>query len=364
MSAQRLVVVGASAGGVDALIRVVRGLPEDLPAAVVVVLHLPPDAPSNLAKILARSGPLRAVAAQDGMRLENGRILCAPPDHHVTVRDGGIRVGRGPHENLHRPSVDVLFRSAALDESRLTCGVVLSGALDDGTSGMRAIHRAGGLTIVQDPADALVPGMPQSVLDVLTPDHVLPADEIGPRLAELLRRPARRPEPILAGARATLELEVAMSQMEPGATESTPPGQPSAFGCPDCGGVLWELEDNGELRFRCRIGHAYSARSLVAAEDGNLEETLWAALRALEEQESLSRRLLERSSASGRGRIEGRLRERMEEASRRADVLRDFLLQPVVRMDDPDGAASGAGGGGNGAVNGAATATRAEAPAG
>lgn len=337
MPSQNLVVVGASAGGVDALIRVVRGFPADLDAAVLVVLHLPPDALSNLPRILGRSGPLPAETAEDGMALQPGRILCAPPDHHLTVRDGHIRVARGPHENLHRPSVDVLFRSAALSSDGSTCGIVLSGALDDGTSGMRAIQRAGGLTIVQDPADALVPGMPESVLEVLTPDHILPADEIGRCLAELLRQPVRAREPMLGAARATLEQEVAMSQMDAGATDGTPAGHPSPFGCPDCGGVLWELDDNGGLRFRCRIGHAYSARSLIAAEDGNLEDTLWAALRALEEQESLSRRLLERSAASG-GRSESRLRERMEEASRRADVLRDFLLQPVSRLNDPEAA--------------------------
>ncbi len=329
MPSRDLVVIGASAGGVDALMRVVRGLPADLPAAVVVVLHLPPDAVSNLPVILERAGELPARTAVDGMDLEPGLILCAPPDHHVTISGQSVRVGRGPHENLHRPSVDVLFRSAATEADGRSCGIILSGALDDGTTGMRAIHRIGGLTIVQDPADALVPGMPSSVLEVISPNHVLPADEIGRRLPALLDEPIGSREPIAPAARAVLEQEVAMSQLDPRAHDRPPPGDASAFGCPHCGGVLWELDDGGELRFRCRTGHAYSARSLMAAEDSALDETLWAALRALEEQESLTRRMLERNWAAGADRTRERLRERAEEAARRADVLRNFLLSPV-----------------------------------
>lgn len=333
MPSRDLVVIGASAGGVDALMRVVRGLPADLPAAVAVVLHLPPDATSNLPAILERVGRLPAQTAVDGMALEPGRILCAPPDHHVTIRGSSVRVGRGPHENLHRPSIDVLFRSAALAADGRSCGIVLSGALDDGTTGMRAIHRTGGLTIVQDPADALVPSMPASVLEAITPSHVLTADEIGRRLPALLDEPIGSREPIAPAARAALEQEVAMSQVEPGAQDRPPPGDASAFGCPDCGGVLWELDDNGDLRFRCRVGHAYSARSLMAAEDAALEDTLWAALRALEEQESLTRRMLDRTWAQGADHTRVRLRERAEQAARRADILREFLLSPVGRTN-------------------------------
>jgi two-component system chemotaxis response regulator CheB len=370
--ARDLVVVGASAGGVDALKRFVSGLPADLPASVLVVLHLPPHSHSNLPDILARSGPLPAVAARDGMPLEAGRILCAPPDHHLTLTADGVRVVRGPHENLHRPSVDVLFRSAALHHGARTCGVVLSGALDDGASGMRLIARAGGLTIVQEPSDALVPSMPRSVLDVLRPDAVLAAEEIGGRLSELLREPRRLPDEAMEHSRDGIRRELAMSELEPTAHDAPPPGQPSTFGCPDCGGVLWEAEEEvgGDLRFRCRVGHAYTPRALLTAGDHRLEDALWAALRALEEQESLARRMSERSWAGVGERTRDRLRERMTEAHRRAEALREFLLTPMTDGSDlGDGREEAAAGEGSGPAAGATdrhewTDRRKEIPAG
>jgi two-component system, chemotaxis family, protein-glutamate methylesterase/glutaminase len=329
-----LVVMGASAGGVEALMRIVARLPADLPATVLVVMHLAPDARSNLALILDRASPMRASTAQDGAPLEPSRILVAPPDHHLSVADGAVRVVRGPHENLHRPSVDVLFRSAALHHDGRTCGIVLSGALDDGTAGMRVVQEAGGLTIVQEPSDALVPSMPRSVMRSITPDHVLTADEIGARLPGLLGG-ARRARAAAPQDRTGIEQEIAMSQMAAKATDKPPPGAPSPFGCPECGGVLWEIGDNGDSRYRCRVGHAYTSRALLAAENAQLEDALWAALRALEEQETLSRRLLDRRWGGGTATQE-RVRARAEEAHRRASVLREFLMAPMHDTDDGD----------------------------
>jgi two-component system chemotaxis response regulator CheB len=193
---------------------------------------------------------------------------------------------------------------------------------------MAAIRRTGGLTIVQDPSDALVPGMPSSVLEVMEPHAVLPAHEIGQRLAGLLAEPVAAVGD-LTQMRQALRQEVAMSTLEPGAHDHEPPGTPSKFGCPECGGVLWELSENGDLRFRCRTGHAYSPRTLLAAEDAQLEDALWAALRALEEQEALARRLLDRRWAGGVSRTRDRLEQRTADARRRADILREFLLRPV-----------------------------------
>jgi two-component system chemotaxis response regulator CheB len=183
------VVVGASAGGVEALTRFVRELPADFEAAVLVVLHLKPTAASNLPAILARAGRLPAAHAQDGEAIEPGRILVAPPDRHLLVHEGRVQLSSGPSENFHRPAVDVLFRSAALNRDGRTVGVVLSGALDDGADGLRSIARAGGLTIVQDPADAIIPSMPMHALEAAPVDRVLPADEIGRQLPQLLRAP-------------------------------------------------------------------------------------------------------------------------------------------------------------------------------
>jgi two-component system, chemotaxis family, protein-glutamate methylesterase/glutaminase len=333
-----LVVIGASAGGVEALTRLVGELPARLPAAVLVVLHLSPDGPSNLPAILDRVGPLRAAAANEGDRLEQGLILCAPPDHHLTVHDGGVRVRRGPHENLHRPSVDVLFRSAALHRDGRTCGVVLSGALDDGTSGLRAIKRTGGMTIVQDPADALIPSMPLSAIQAVRPDHVLAADVIGRRLGDLVdgSKPASRHD---TAAWTKVAQEVAMSEL----TADQPPiGRPSPYGCPDCGGVLWEIPDGRDVRYRCRTGHAYSTRALLAAGHEGLDDALWAALRALEEQESLAGRLLDRvPGGTGGDGLRRRLEERASTASRRADLLRELLLSDARDPFDEDGNGSG-----------------------
>jgi two-component system chemotaxis response regulator CheB len=181
------VVVGASAGGVEALTRFVHELPADFEAAVLVVLHLTPTASSNLPAILTRAGRLPAAHARDGEAIEPGRILVAPPDRHLLVHDGRVRLSSGPSENLHRPAVDVLFRSAAVNRDGRTVGVVLSGALDDGAEGLRSIAMAGGLTIVQDPADAIIPSMPMHALEAAAVDRVLPADEIGRQLPQLLR---------------------------------------------------------------------------------------------------------------------------------------------------------------------------------
>jgi two-component system, chemotaxis family, protein-glutamate methylesterase/glutaminase len=324
-----LVVVGASAGGVEALIRVVSELPSDFPAAMLVVLHVPADTPSNLPAILGRVGRLPAAHARDDEPIEPGRILVAPPDWHLLVQDGRVRLSSGPFENLNRPAVDVLFRSAAINRDGRTIGVVLSGALDDGAAGLRTIALAGGLAVVQDPGDALIPSMPRSALEAARVDHVLPADEIGRKLPELLGTPDGE-SAMDQRTKETLEHEVAISAMDRTGMPETPPGSPSVFGCPDCGGVLWEVDHEHGLRFRCRVGHAYTAHSLLAAEDSGLEDALWAALRALEEQESLSRRMMDRHWGSGAERSRTRLKQRTDELRQRADVLRRFLTTPVV----------------------------------
>lgn len=335
LSSSDLVVIGASAGGVEALVRLVRELPADLRAGVLVVLHVNPDGSSALPTILERSGRLPARHAEDGESIISGQILVAPPDRHLIVDDGRVRVVRGPRENRHRPSVDVLLRSAALAREGTTTGVVLSGALDDGAAGMRAIHRLGGRTVVQTPSDALIWSMPASVIATIQPDHVMPADEIGRALPRLLEAGPPRPADPDPDFRARIEQEVRMARMDGDAFDRDPPGQSSQFGCPDCGGVLWEADDNGVPHFRCRIGHAYTARALLAAEEEDVEDALWAGLRALEEQESLTRRMLDRPWAKD-SVLKSRLQERARISHRRADTLRKFLVSagPTLRSDD------------------------------
>jgi two-component system chemotaxis response regulator CheB len=250
MPGRDVVVVGGSAGGVEAMARLVAGLPADFPGALFFVLHLPAQASSALPTILARHGPLPAHHAVDGERVEPGQIYVAPPDHHLIVDRGVVRLGRGPRENRHRPSIDVLFRSAARAYGPRVVGVVLSGTLDDGTAGLATIKRLGGAAIVQDPEDALMPSMPMSALEHVEPEHTAAAADIPALLARLAAEPL--PERGAPTVPDELEKESEIAELDPAALEGQRPGRPATFGCPDCGGTLWELEESGLMRFRCR----------------------------------------------------------------------------------------------------------------
>ncbi len=295
-----VVAVGASAGGVEALRALVGSLPMDYPAAVLVVLHVPRDAPSALPAILGRSGPLPAATAVDGDVLQHGRIYVAPADHHMVVIDNRIRLTRGPSENGHRPAVDPLFRSVARAFGPRAIGVVLSGARDDGAAGLASIASRGGSTVVQEPDDALYPWMPRAALQHVTPDHLAPADKLGGLLAGITAMPlpddiAQEPDPLL-------DAEVAMSELGPLTVEELP-AEPAGFGCPSCGGSLFEINEQPVPRYRCRVGHAWSPETLLDEQAVALEGALWMALRALEEKSALSRRMattrLNRHAATG-----------------------------------------------------------------
>ncbi len=323
--APSLVAIGASAGGVEALKVVVGGLPGDLPAAVAVVLHLPARAESRLPRILSRAGPLPAAQARDGEPLQAGRIYVAPPDCHLLVRDGSCVVARGPHENGVRPAVDVLFRSAAAAFGRRAVAVVLSGARDDGAAGAAAVGRLGGRVIVQDPDEALFPGMPESTLALDHPDAVLPLGEIPGAIAGVVADLSQ--EAFVSdnpGDEMTLETEYAMLGAD-ALGRAAPPGEPSVFGCPECGGVLWEVEDGEALRFRCRVGHAYSAEGVLEAEGTALEQALWSALRALHERSQLAARLAERTRGRGATRSAERFEDLAREAREQAELIRRVL---------------------------------------
>lgn len=323
MPGRDIIVVGASAGGVDALKHLVQALPADLPAAVFVVLHVPAHGPSVLPKILSRAGPLPAVHAIDGQPIVPGTIYVAPPDCHLVVKPGQVRLTRGPRENSHRPAADALFRTAARAYGPRVVGVVLSGVLDDGTAGLAAVKHAGGLAVVQHPADALYAGMPQSALDHVAVDHVLPVDRIAALLARLAAEPLVVPHPPLTPDDVK---EADMAELEPGAVHAHDrPGVPSAFGCPDCGGVLWEFHEGELLRFRCRVGHAWSADSLLAQQSDGLEAALWSALRALEEQSTLADRMATRAKTRGYETSAAEFAARARDATVHAEVIRRVL---------------------------------------
>lgn len=308
-----VVAVGGSAGGVEPLRALVGGLPADYPGSLLIVLHIPRSAPSALATILHRSGPLPAAMASDGEPLMAGRIYVAPADHHLLLSDGHLRLGRGPAENGHRPAIDPLFRSVARTAGRRAIGVILSGARDDGAAGLASIAAAGGATIVQDPDDAVSAWMPRAALDQTKPDHVVPAAELGPLLAAITAEVLPY-EPVPA-VDPLLEVEVALSELVPIRADEI--AAPAGFGCPDCGGSLFLIEERPIPRFRCRVGHAWSPESLLDEQTAALESALWLALRTLEEKAALSRRM-----AAGRSTPAGGMRfEAMAEDAESAGAM-------------------------------------------
>lgn len=310
MSQNKIVVVGASSGGVQALQELVRALPTDLGVSVLVVQHIGNSIMSLLPDILNRVGGLRALHPQDGEEMQPNRIYVAPSDHHLTIEDQRLRLQRGPKENRHRPSIDVLFRSAARWYGPRVIGVVLTGFLDDGTNGLISIKQRGGTAIVQDPNDAISPGMPQSAVERVDVDYVLPLAEIAPMLVSLVQE------------RQFKEGAVAMPERP-----SPPRGKPSTFTCPDCSGPLWELEEADALTFRCLVGHAYSADSMFSSQADALERALWAATRSLEESAALGRKLAKRARDREHSAAARIFEERAETKQQHASVLRDLLRQ-------------------------------------
>lgn len=344
-----IICIGASAGGVEALSTVVRGLPGDLAAAVFVVVHFPSYATSVLPDILARRGRLPVAHAVDGEPIRPGRVYVAPPDRHLMLGAEGVRLPRGPRENGHRPAVDPLFRSAAQAFGGRVIGVVLSGNLDDGTAGLATVKRMRGLAVVQDPDTADYPGMPSSAAAHVEVDHVVPVEELAELLVRLVDVPAPREEPV---SDRRVEFENAVSAMDPAAMNANErPGTPSGYSCPECHGVLWELHDGDVLRFRCRVGHAFGAETLMAKQGGSVEDALWTALQALRERAALSSRMATKMTDRGNRISAERFAEQAGDADRRARVIEDVLASGVMNPARSDGNGNG-NGDGDGGVGG------------
>jgi two-component system chemotaxis response regulator CheB len=320
MPAQRIVVVGASSGGIEALRVLAASLPPDFPAPICVVVHTSPQSPGLLDSILTRAGALPAIVPEDRTRLRLGRIYVAPPDHHLVVEPGVLRLSRGPRENRFRPAVDPLFRSAAQVYGPGAIGVVLTGNLDDGTAGLWAIKQLGGIAIVQDPDDAMFPSMPRHALEGVRVDHVVALDRLGPLLVRLL---SSEPEGAVQQDR-DVEIEIAIASgrnaREAGVEDI---GEPSSFACPECHGVLLRLKREGPTRFRCHTGHAYSAASLAAAVNDGIEDALWNAVRALEEGALLMRHLATHARAEDTARRAADFDAQADEAHRQSETVRD-----------------------------------------
>lgn len=328
-----MIVIGASAGGVGALRRLARDLPADIAAPVAVVLHV--GASSLLPELLESAGALPAHHARNGEALRPGTILVAPPDRHLLVHDGHVLLRRGARENLARPAIDPLFRSAACAFGGGTIGVVLSGSLNDGTVGLAAIKRCGGTAIVQEPEEADYPEMPLSALRHVAVDACLPLSGIAGALARLAAEPAP-PTPEIP---MDIRLEAAIAAQEHATMSSEAKlGTPSSFTCPECQGPLWEIDDPEVLRFRCHVGHAFTAASILEAQAEEAEAILWRLLRARQQRAELARRMAEREHA-GRPALAARLRARAAEYDADAELVRRMLLGRIGHFDD-----AGAGG--------------------
>ncbi len=325
-----IIVIGTSAGGVEALKLLVSALPADLPAAVCIVQHVPPDWSSVLPEILHDHGRLPASHATNDTPIRPGHIYIAPPDHHLLVAHGHFHVIRGPKENGFRPAVDALFRTAAQSYGPAAIGVVLTGMLDDGTAGLLAIKRRGGTAVVQDPQEASYPSMPESALRYVAVDHVCRLAELAPLLASLARRPVATDE---GGSSMSdqLNLEVNIEHMDRVALQNGHALATSApFSCPDCGGVLAEFYDGDLLRFRCQVGHSFSRQSMLASSAAALDRSVWAAFNSLGERAKLAERLARDAQALNNPTGERRFRRMAEEAERHKEQIRHALMSELA----------------------------------
>ena len=329
MEGIEVVVVGASAGGLEALKALASGLPKNLQAAVLIVVHTSPSSPGMLPDLLNRAGLLPVAFAAQGARFERGNIYVAPPDRHMLIDPPDrIRISRGPKENGFRPAIDPLFRSAALAFGPRVAGLILSGNLDDGTVGLAAIKRRGGVAIVQDPSEASAPSMPLSALREVRVDHCVGVAAMAPLLANLAddRKPPRTSSMEVVPMAEKLKLEVDIAAHEGAASDVLKLGVPSLFTCPECHGALLQIAEETPMRFRCHTGHAFTANSLVEALGESTEEALWSTLRALQEKVMLLRHLAAHARATRKASEAATLLQEARQIQQRARLVRQALL--------------------------------------
>ncbi|MGD9738031.1 MAG: chemotaxis protein CheB [Bauldia sp.] len=317
-----VIAIGASAGGVEALRKLTSELPGNLPASVLVTLHLSPQFASSLDEILTRAGPLPATFAEPKGRMERSRIYIAPPDHHLLAVEGRLELGIGPRENYTRPAIDPMFRSVAVCCGPRSIGVVLTGTMGDGASGLWAIKAAGGATVVQDPRDAAYPGMPMRALDEADPDHVTTLAALPGLLVSLSNGPAGESRQL--PQRVIQEVEIARTGRSEMDTMDRI-GRRSVFTCPDCNGIMWEIDEGQLVRYRCHVGHAYTAELMALALDESLRRSLASALRGLEERAAVARKLHHEAVGHGRDNLAPRWARQAADLEREADTIRDTI---------------------------------------
>jgi two-component system chemotaxis response regulator CheB len=324
MAGHDIIVIGASVGGVEALSSLVAQLPEDLAATLFVVQHTLPTARGQMAQILDRAGPLTATLAQDGENFTPAHIYVAPPDHHLIVQEGYLRVTRGLRENRVRPAIDPLFRSAAVAYGARVVGVVLTGMQNDGTAGLLAVKRCGGIAVVQDPTDALYPDMPLSALEYVEVDYCVPLLKIGPLLYRLIQEPPVGTPPVPQD----LLVEVGIADNPAENTDCAQAlGRPVSLTCPECGGPLWELRHEKLQRYRCRLGHAFTPESLLEGQSEVIEYALWAAVRTMEDRVHMLTSLAQGRRDRGQSKVADLYTRRALELKTQAQQIRQMLLK-------------------------------------
>lgn len=320
-----IIVIGASAGGLEVMRKLLSQLPDNFPGTLFIVWHIPAESPSILPQILDRVCPLPVAHAIDFEPIKPGRVYVAPPDRHLVVEPGYVRLTRGPKENRFRPSVDVLFRSAAVAYGPQVIGVVLTGSLDDGAAGLYAIKEQGGIAIVQDPFEALYPSMPKAAMKAVTVDHCVSVTDMGSLLVRLTNEAVE--EEAVNPPSDKMEIEVGVAR-EDNAFEQgiTKLGTPSPYTCPECHGALLRLKEGNLIRFRCHTGHAYSLDSLLVEVTKGIEDTLWNTLRAIQESELLMRHMAGHLRETNDTETETLFLQKAEEAKKRADLVRQAVM--------------------------------------
>jgi two-component system, chemotaxis family, protein-glutamate methylesterase/glutaminase len=326
VSNRDIIVIGGSSGATAPLKHILGVLPADLPAAVFVVVHIPAHGIGILSTVVSAASRLPVVQAESGMLIKHGQIYLAPPDYHLLIFESHIMLGRGPRENMVRPAIDALFRSAALQYGPRVIGVVLSGLLSDGAAGLSAIKRCGGVTVVQDPSDAIADEMPIRAMQASTVDLCTPGIKIGDILADLAREQPGAMLPVPPEVR--LEVEIAAGERI-GSDTLTGIADPAALTCPSCGGVLSALKEERLLRFRCQVGHAYTADALAKEQEGRVDEAMRVALRIIEERAELVYRMAEEARHNGRPAVAQTYGKRALEYREYADMIRGVVLNSL-----------------------------------
>jgi two-component system chemotaxis response regulator CheB len=323
-----ILVIGASAGGLKAIQRLMSRLPADLKAAVFICVHIPPDRPSLLPEIFSRAGPLKVRHPADGEAFREGCVYVAPPDNHLLVGRESIRVIRGPQENRYRPAIDALFRSAALAHGPRVIGVVLTGQLQDGTVGLQAVQRCGGVAVVQDPHDAEYDSMPKSAMRYVEVNHCVALEALPELLLRLVGESSAETRERQVPKDIEVESVIAEQQLNTAQflekVESI--GSRTTYACPLCNGSIWQIGEDDPLRFRCHVGHSFTAEYFWAEQSQNLENALWSAVRLMEEKVTFARQFAERMNANNLPEVAARYQAHAKQIDKELGAIRNIIV--------------------------------------